>query len=225
MHLIIIGCEYVGKTTLANGIKEWMMQTMGGCESSFHDHFVPWTPEADGAKGERMKEQLLSLEPSLLECYQRYMIHYHTSPSFYALKDHCVVNWYYADAVYAALYYGFGGPGQYAERSELARYYDKRVIELAPDTVLVLVKASPEAIRQRRNQASQPTPFPKEEDVELVLKRFEEEYSNSLLHQKFMLDTTDASAEETLAEFVRQIEPHLTAADRQRISARQAAQH
>ena len=223
MRLIIIGCEYTGKTALANGIKDWMIQTMGDCESSFHHHFVPWTPEYEGDIAVRMTEQLLSLEPPLLECYQRYMIHYHTSPSFYALKDHCVVNWYYADAVYAALYYGFGGPGQYAERSEMARGYDKKVIELAPDTVLVHLTATPETIRERRSQAASPTPFPKEEDIELVLNRFEQEYNDSLLHQRFTLDTTDLSAEETLQEFVRQIEPHLTAADRQRISTHQAA--
>ena len=112
MRLIIIGCEYAGKTALAEGIRRWIEQNMGHCSSSFHDHFFPWDPADSGSKSERIEEDLKLLtldDPILLEKYARYVIHYHTHPGFYAGPDHCVVNWYYGDAVYGPLYYGFGG--------------------------------------------------------------------------------------------------------------------
>ena len=39
MRLILIGCEYVGKTTLANKITKWLKETTGGGRT-FHDHFT-----------------------------------------------------------------------------------------------------------------------------------------------------------------------------------------
>ena len=38
VRLILIGCEYAGKTTLANEIIEWIGRTMGSSRT-FHDHF------------------------------------------------------------------------------------------------------------------------------------------------------------------------------------------
>ena len=108
MHLIIIGCEYTGKTTLAAGIKQWIEQRMGNCATSFHDHFLPWDPEDAGPKGDRIEEDLKLLtlnDPRLIEKYMRYVMHYHTHPNFYAEQDHCVVNWYYGDVIYGPLYY------------------------------------------------------------------------------------------------------------------------
>ena len=39
MKLILVGCEYAGKTTLANEIVKWIDHTMGGARG-FHDHFT-----------------------------------------------------------------------------------------------------------------------------------------------------------------------------------------
>ena len=33
MRLILVGCEYVGKTTLANEIVNWIDRTMGGART------------------------------------------------------------------------------------------------------------------------------------------------------------------------------------------------
>ena len=38
MNLILVGCEYVGKTTLADQIVLWT-ERVTGAKSSFHDHF------------------------------------------------------------------------------------------------------------------------------------------------------------------------------------------
>ena len=119
MRLIIIGCEYTGKTTLTGGIRDWLIDTMGSCGTSFHDHFLPWHPGDSGDKAEKVESELKLLtldDPSLVELFCRYILHYHTHPSFYAKPDHGVVNWYYGDAVYGPLYYSFGGSGAVADR-------------------------------------------------------------------------------------------------------------
>ena len=48
--------------------------------------------------------QMMELDPWMQECYSRYMTHYHLGKGFYSENDHCVVDWYYADAVYADLW-------------------------------------------------------------------------------------------------------------------------
>ena len=222
MRLIIIGCEYVGKTTLTAGIRQWLIDNMGSCETSFHDHFVLPFGEGSGPEAEKEIEHVLAMPPSLLEKFTRYLTHYHTSDSFYFLNDHCPVDWYYADAVYAPLYYGFGGPGEYADRRIQARYYDAKVVKQAPGTTLVLMKASVETIRQRMRDNPHPHNLIKDKDVELILEGFEREYVDSILRRKITLDTTDSTPEKTLQEFVGQIEPHLTPEDRSRLAAHRA---
>ncbi|MDE2822876.1 MAG: hypothetical protein OXK79_05165, partial [Chloroflexota bacterium] len=74
------------------------------------------------------------------------------------------------------------------------------------------------------------TPFPrrheltyfKGEDAETVLARFDEEFEKSLIPRKIEIDTTDATVEESLAEFVRQIKPFITNDDYQRILGNRA---
>ena len=217
MRLIIIGCEFTGKTTLARNLSEWMERELGSCTTSFHDHFLPWDPADPGPKGERIDDELklLSLnEPSVVDKYNRYVIHYHTHPGFYSSPDHCVVGWYYADAVYGPLYYGFGGPGHEADRRIMARSYDAMVKQMAPDTVLVYLTADAEVIRER--QAAQPRPYPKTDDIEHIQLRFAEEFERSLLDNRISLDTSTKTPQETLEDFVRQMEPYWTQADRLR---------
>ena len=134
------------------------------------------------------------------------------------------------EAVYAPLYYGYGGKDSGAPRrspegarTEMARIMEKKILELAPNTVLVLMKASPEVIRSRMEE--DPTTKPGEptrgvvfqEDVEHVLGRFQEEYEWSLIQNKFVLDTTSASVEETFSEFLEKHDPYTTEADRLRM--------
>jgi len=222
MRLIIIGCEYVGKSTFVAELKKWMLDTLGSCTTSFHDHFVMPFGEGGGPEEEEKAQQILHMNRALLERHVDYMMNYHASPSFYDENDHCLVNWYFGDAVYAPLYYGYGRAGEYADRRVMARYYDKKVMEIAPDTVLVLLKASPEVIRQRMKANPHYLSPLLEQDVELVLKRFEEEYGASLIRHKLILDSTTASPADLLAEFVRQIERYLNENDKLRILAHRA---
>src|SRR5207245_2756302 len=119
--------------------------------------------------------------------------------------------------------YGYGGPGQYADRRQAARHWDAEVMTKAPDTVLVLLTASPEVIRQRMREHRHLHCPLKEADVERVLERFQAEYDESMIRRRFTLEVTNASLPETFQEFLRHMEPHLTQADRLRILSHQAA--
>jgi hypothetical protein len=213
MRLIVIGSEYTGKTTLAARILQWIDENMGHPICGWHDHFV--LPFAEGPEPDATIEadQILALKPKLLEKYSRYMIEYHLNEAFYGDDHHLLVNWYYGDAVYAPLYYGFGGKDEYADRQAMARGHDELVSRAGPDTVLIHLKATPEVVRQRRAAGKHPREIIKDEDIELILRRFQEEYDRSGIRRKFELDTTTATADETFQAFLKQIEPHLTVAD------------
>jgi hypothetical protein len=218
MHLILIGCEYAGKTSLAAEILKWIDVNMGHPICGWHDHFV--LPFAEGPEPDATEEaeQILALKPKVLEKYSRYMIEYHLNDSFYKDDHHLLVNWYYADAVYAPLYYGYGGRDQYADRQEMARHYDDAVMRRDPDTVLVHMKASPEVIRRRKAANPHPRDILQDKDIEFVLQRFAEEYLRSGIRRKFELDTTHtASVQETFAEFLAKYETHMRTLDRLRL--------
>ena len=236
MKLILIGCEHAGKKTLGRRIHQWWVEQTGEGSvgplpsTGFHDHFVvpnvihPLGHESHKAQSE---VDILKLNPGLLEHFQRYQIEYHFSRGFVEALDHWTIDWYYGDAVYAPLYYGFGRPGEYADRRLMARHHDIEVMEQMPDMVLVLVKASPEVIRQRMRDNSglwsegHAKSLLQEQDVEFVLDRFQEEYDNSLILNRFALDTTSATPEETLQAFAQKIETYLTPRDRLRIITHQ----
>lgn len=237
MNIILVGCEFAGKTTLATEIVDWSERTLGG-SSHFHDHFTIPSSELTGQAAEEYK----GAHPQIKEMMQRFMISYHVSSSFYGNLDHNLMGAHIEEAVYAPLYYGYGCKNSAVpsrspdgQRSELARHFEQEILERAPESVLVLVKASPEVIRERirtdshidsesikTQYKSKPFGEPtrgvvREEDVEHVLDRFLEEFNASLLKNKIVLDTTKATVTTTLAEFVDKVEPFLTESDRQRM--------
>ena len=212
MRLILIGCEYAGKTTLANEIVEWIGRTMGGSRT-FHDHFS--IPNAE--LPEEDKKSYSALTPYVRQLFQLYMMNHHFHDSFYSEPDHNLVGFHIEEAIYGPLYYGYAADGDVG--SPMARRLEEEIMQKAPDTVLILLRARPETIVQRMADTLHEWQIVWEEDVEPVLQRFEEEYEASLIRAKFALDTSDDSVEETLAEFAAQIEPHLTQRDRQRRQA------
>ena len=74
MRLILVGCEYAGKTTLANEIVAWIGRTFGSSRT-FHDHFSLPCNEFSAEE----QEQLAALSPRLKEMFQRFLISYHLS--------------------------------------------------------------------------------------------------------------------------------------------------
>ena len=215
MKLTIIGCEYAGKTTLGRGIAEWTTRTAGEGRG-FHDHFVIPNEELDAES----KEHLMTAPPQLKEMFQRFMIAHHLSHDFFVGPDQNFIGFHIEEAVYAPLYYGYGGENSHAEfrspkgqRTEMARAVEREVMRLAPDAALVLLKAKPEVIRERMGADPHEYQLIRDEDIEQVLERFEEEYDWSLIQNKFVIDTSDRTSEETLDEFLKRFEPYFTAAD------------
>jgi hypothetical protein len=234
VRLLIIGCEYTGEQTLAAGISQWMILTMGVPYVRWHDHFV--VPRLDGhmiVRGDNEaavpgkdnadlntaddEAQILTLRPGVLEQLQRHMIWRHLHPDMYRDYDVLSINHYYADAVYAPIYHGYGETGTFADRHQRAREWDMELLELAPDTVLVHMEADAQTVRKRMTTTPARRGTLRQENLPMVLRRFREELDASLLHIKITLDTTDSSPDETLDNFLEETEPHLSQVDRLRI--------
>lgn len=237
MHLLIIGCEYAGKTTVATEISKWMIKAMGLRLVRWHNHFV--VPALDGhlmvhAEGDQSavgktetdlntvadQEQILSLRPAVLEDYLRHLIWHHLNADMFREDDALFVNHYYADAVYAPLYYGYGEPGSFSDRRARARAWDAELLLHAPNMVLVLVHAAAEMIKERMHRNPRARGILKEADVETVLQRFQEEYDSSLIIRKFTVDSTSATIEELLEGFLRDMQPQFSMTDRLRLATR-----
>ncbi len=228
MNVYLVGCEYAGKTTLAREILKWGEKAMGGIRH-FHDHFTIPSSELESEAGEALK----NAPPQLKEMFQRYILEYHISPGMLDVSrspDANLMGHAIEEAVYAPLYYGYGGKNSGAprrapegSRTVVARSMEKKILEYAPSMVLVLMKASPEIIQKRmeahpETKHGEPTRgVVRKEDIEHVLLRFQEEYEWSLIQNKFILDTTSASVEETFSEFLEKHDPYTTEADRLRI--------
>ena len=166
---------------------------------------------------------ILGLTPKLKEMLQRYHMEYHLHDSFYGQPDHIQVGAYIEEGIYAPLYFGYGGAGEYADRRQTSRSYEKQILGRAPDTVLVLVKASAEVIGKRMSDWLHHNGALQREDIDNVLARFEEEYEASLLRHKVVIDTTTATVEESMAELAEKLTPLLTEADRNRMETQRRA--
>ena len=223
MNLVFVGCEYAGKSTIAAEVMTWAERLLGKT-SHFHDHFsVPsneLSPEA--------QESMLQAHPQLLEGYQRYALTYHVRPHFYDNPDHNLMGFVIEEAVYAPLYYGYGckdSPATHrspeGQRTEMARRFEQQMLEFAPDTVLVLFKASAEVIARRMREAPHTHQVVQEKDIAHVLERFEEEVEASLIQKRVILDTSSSTVAETMAEFVDNHEPFFSNADLLRRRQRQ----
>lgn len=251
MRLLIIGCEYAGKTPLARAISHRLLavtaapvegagRPAGPRPIQWHNHFV--VPRLDGhlivrAPGDRTiigkeaadlntaedEAQIMALRPSVLEQLQRHNIWRHLHPDLFRGDDTFFINHYYADAVYAPLYYGYGQPGTFSDRSARARAWDTELLEQAPDTVLVLVRATAAVIGERLRQAARDREIIREADIPHILDRFDGEYTQSLIPRKLVLDTTTATADATFAQFLEDVRPHLSTTDWRRLRGHRAS--
>lgn len=245
MRLIIAGCEYSGTTTLSLALGQWVKENVEGGTfglNQYHDHwklphisnFSPPKPDAVASIVDRVPDakygdytrtgltdeeqaQIMALSPKLKEMVQRYHLQYHLHPSFYRADDHIMIGAHFDEGIIAPLYFDYGGDGQYAERRSSMRGYEEQILDIAPDTILVLVRASAVVIRQRMKDNPHMNGALQDNDVEHVLERFEEEYEASLLRHKVAIDTSEASVEVSLAEMIDKITPLLQEKDRRRI--------
>lgn len=218
MRLFFIGCEYAGTTTLANAIHQWGRERYNIQFSSIHDHWkIPHTIGHPPELTDEEQQQVLALSKRIIEANQRHNLYYH-APSQPEDGDFMIIGYYIEDTIYAQLYYGYGGVDEAGDRIVHSKQLEKRLLKYTPQTVLILVKAAPEIIAMRMRTNPHQHSLVPEQDIELVLRRFEEAYEKSNLQHKFTLDTSTATVAETLAEFVEKIQPHLTPADRQRMT-------
>ena len=191
MNLIIIGCEYVGKSTLAQNLMAWGKDR----DFSFHldDHFT--IPDASLPTEDR--DVMLTLSPRFKERFQRFQAVYHVR-IMNLYRDTLEVGFYFEDAIYGPLYYGYNP-------RDLAIRHGRELEKMLPaDTILVLLTASPEVIAQR--MAADPHEYPviQAKDIPLLLDRFEEEFWASAIHAKIRIDTTSLTPSQVLEEFLRQ---------------------
>ena len=166
---------------------------------------------------------LLGLTPKLKEMLQRYHMEYHLHASFYGQPAHLQVGAYIEEGIYAPLYFGYRGAGEYAARRQASRNYEKQILDRAPDTVLVRVKASAEVIGKRMSDWPHHNGALQRGDIDSGLARFEEEYDASLLRHKVVIDTSSATVEESMAELAEKLTPLLSQADRNRMETQRGA--
>lgn len=185
---------------------------------SLHDHWKipdvvdhhPVTPTEEDCR------QFMGLSLKMQEAYMRHNLYYH-APHGVEDRDQIVVGFYIEDTIYARLYYRYGGPGMAGDRAVHSKNLEGLVARLAPQTVLILVKTAPEVIARRMHENPHPYPVVREEDIERVCRLFEAAFEASILKNKIVLDTSQATIEETMTVFAEQIQSFLTEADKRRI--------
>ncbi len=222
MYLILIGCEYAGTTTLAHAINEWAKESMGAEFKLIHDHYK--LPDTKPHGPELTPDDIAAfqqLSPRLTEVIQRHNLYYHIPWASGSDENFMGIGLYFDELVYAPTYYGYGGRGQDGDRSVISRLLEQRILQFRPDAVLILVEAAPDVIRQRMAESPHPYPVVPAGDVERIIQRFEEEFGNSLIRQKFKLNTSTATVAESVAEFAAGIQPYLTESELLRLALRQ----
>ena len=227
MNIIAIGCEYTGTTTLMLGVQEWMKGAFGQT-TIFHDHFKlpnnsghpPLDPDSI-IFDEEEKRQILEMSPKLKELFTRYTLYYHspTRARNSTTLGGLHIGHHIDEMIYAPMYFGYGRPGEPGDRRVEAQNVEQALMRYMPETVLVLMRASADVVRSRMRSGPHADGVVRDEDIEVVLERFEEEFARSAIHNKFTLDTTESSPEETFEEFLCKMEPYWTEGDRLRMLA------
>lgn len=229
MRPLFVGCEYAGTTTLATAICHWIAANMAG--ESFkelpdgtidllHDHFtVPHTSGHGHVLTDAEQEQILALTPAIKEMVQRHNLYYHVKETNYDRADHVLIGLHIEDTIYGELYFEYGGEGQPGIRSIDWERIEDSILKYGPDTVLVLVKADPSVIRQRMQENPHVNQIVRGDDVEVVVARFQEGFDRSRIANKMVLDTSEATVEDSLREFLEKMKPFMNKADRDRTQA------
>lgn len=199
MRLILIGCEYVGKTTLANALEKWGLEQ--GRRFHMDDHFS--IPDEFFLNAEEQKA-MVEMPPTIKERFQRFQIYYHLGV-MEQQEDIILTGFHIEEAIY--------GPRYYYPGKAVAAYHRRIEPQMPLDTVLVLLTAAPDIIRARmaatphRYSLVQPT------EVEEVQKQFEAEFTASRIRRKVRFDTSDLKPEEMLDRFLKVVRPKLNVRD------------
>lgn len=199
MRLILIGCEYVGKTTLANALEKWGLQQGRQFHMDDSDFSIPDQSHLDKEE----QQAMVKLPPKLKERFQRFQVYYHVD--IVSRHEDCILGGFHIEeAIYGPRYYYPGQTITYQRRIEP---------KMPPDTILALLMADPDVVRARMQAAPHPYQLVGPDEVEEVQDLFEAEFTASWLTQKFRFDTSDFQAQDILDRFLEAVRPHLSDRD------------
>lgn len=199
MRLVLVGCEYVGKTTLVDALYAWGQSR--GIHFHLDDHFT--IPDQFFLSPEDQKA-MLEMPPVIKERFQRFQIYYHLD----VIANHSDVllaGFHIEEAIY--------GPRYYYPKNPWPPYQRRIETHLPADTILLLLTASPDVIRQRMKNSPHEYSVVPAEDVEAVSAQFEAEYRASWIERRLRIDTSDLQSDQLLPTFLSQIKPHLDTRD------------
>jgi hypothetical protein len=200
VRLIVVGCEYTGKTTLIDGLYAW--GEARGIHYHLDDHFsIPdqffLDPEEQAA--------MLAMPPTIKERFQRFQIYYHSANVIVHHGDTLLGGFHIEEAIY--------GPRYYYPGKAFPAYHRRIERDLPPDTILLLLTARPEVIRQRMETSPHVYPLVMPDEVEEISREFEREYRLSWIDRRLTIDTSDLTPEQLVTTFLERVTPHLSERD------------
>jgi hypothetical protein len=217
MRVILVGCEYVGTTTLAHAIDDWLEANMGVRFSLIHDHWkIPHTSGHPDDSTPEEQEWLLAASPKFKEMHQRHSLYYHAQYRGIDPDDSMLIGGAIEDGVYGPMYFGYGGPDHRLDRETVQHQWEETLLYTTDAIVLVHVTADDNVIKQRMQDDPHENMVISEGDIGKVKNRFAELVEWSVLTKKIQVDNS-GSMEDTMAEFVSKMEPYFTDIDRSRM--------
>ena len=213
MKLILVGCEYSGTTTIAKAIDKWAKVELGTGFRLIHDHFK--LPDTQPHGPTLTNEEIVNwqnLSPRMIEVIQRHNLYYHTPSESSEKANLLLIGLHIDEAIYGPLYYDYGHKGVIGDRVVIGKHIELNFKKYAPETVLVHIKTDPEVIRSRMQKKPHTHQVIKDQDIEHLLSRFEEEVFNSILN-RIEVDTSTSTVQEVVEDFAEKIVPYLTTED------------
>lgn len=201
MRVIVIGTEYTGKTTLVQAIQQWGMDR--GIRHHMDDHFS--IPDQQTLENPADQKAMTELPSAIKERFQRFQIAYHVR-LVHKYQHVLLTGFHIEEMVYGQRYYY----PDLAHPVETPQAWER---DMPSDMILVLLTASPEAIKQRMKDDPHDFPIVPESDIEEVQAAFREEFRKSFFKQKFQIDTSTLTIYSLLNDFLRMSYPYLSAAD------------
>ena len=201
MRLILIGCEYTGKTTLSDALMAWGREK--GIHHHLDDHFS--IPDCQMLKTVEDQQAMLGLPEVIKERYQRFQLAYHVN--LINKYEHILLSGFHIEEVIYGPRYYYPSIGIVAEPPR------RWETQMPSDTILVHLKAREDVVRSRMQSDPHTYQVVQPDDVVEVLSEFEREYRQSWIARKFELDTSDLGPENLLDVFLEASNPYLNERD------------
>jgi broad-specificity NMP kinase len=135
-----------------------------------------------------------------------------------------MIGLHYEDKIYGPLYFDYLqnlAPDDPIMQTRNA--FEDMILDGTPESVLILVKASPDTIANRMRDCPHHRQVIQEHDIAHILSRFEDEFVRSKLPNKLVIDTTHHTVEKSVEELVKGLGPFFTEEDKQRLDSHKQA--